>query len=119
MHGLPPGFDGAFLRGLVLQLLSFTQHILFLDFGEGVSITVEGAFSHKVSGSEDETPVQVLPVLESRLMRLLQRSVIDVHHDKDSTLTLVFQGGDVFKCYDSTETRVAYRIHHNGGDIVV
>lgn len=119
MYGLPPDFNGDFFKGVVLQEVYYCQNVLFLRFDGDVRLSIESAFSHSLAGSEEEVYVQEFPLFESHLMRLLGKSVTEVHHDRRGTLKLVFDNGDVLRCYDPTPVFEAYTIHHGGEDLVV
>lgn len=119
MYGLPEGFDGAFLVGRVLEIVSYTSNSMILGFDSRVSITVESSFEFGAAMGEALAERQRIPVPSSNLMQLVGKSVNAVETDRDGTLTLRFPGGYFFRCFDDQPDYESYRIAHGDEEIYI
>lgn len=100
MFKSPNGFDGRFLLGRTLELICFNSSQVYLHFDARVKIVIESAFSYERLASKDKTvDIHEVPVKQSNLMQLLEQKVSGVTTEKDETLTLTFESGDVLRCY--------------------
>src|SRR5450631_2280119 len=100
MFGLPEDFDASFFVGRTLELICFAIYQVNLHFDNHVGMRVEGPFAYQRQGSKAKiSPIQQ-PVQVSNLMELLEHSVIAASGEKDGTLTLTFDNGDVLQCFD-------------------
>lgn len=119
MYGLPENFDGSFLIGRTLEMICFNANQIYLHFDGQVTITIEGSFSHQRAQSGSDTQVLSVPVSESDLMQLLEHKITGVSGEKDGTLTLVFDDGQILKCYDQLPNYESYQIRHGEKVIIV
>lgn len=119
MYGLPSDFDAKFLFERTLEQICFNQNQIALHFDDNISIIVESAFSHDGNQPPSETRVIEVPVSHSDLMQLVGFSVSDASGDKDGTLTLVFDNGHVFRCFDTSPKYESYKIDVRGTTIIV
>ncbi len=119
MYGLPEDFDGIFFVGRVLEVVSYTANSIALGFDGGVSITIESSFEYRHSIDEGEVERQHVPVASSSLMQLIGQPVEAVEAESGGTLTLRFNGGHVFRCFDDQRGYESYRIAHGNGEIFV
>jgi hypothetical protein len=119
MYGLPENFDGSFLIGKTLEMVCFNVSQLYLHFSNHIIITIESSFSYRDADSQSlARPINV-PVKESNLMQLLGHLISKASGDQDGTLTLVFDNGEVFKCFDSSKNFESYQIKYGDQLIVV
>ena len=109
MYGLPENFDTSFIQGQTLEMVSFNANQLYLHFSGHVMITVEATFLYQESASQPAKPVQV-PVKESNLMQLVEHTVTKASGDKNGTLSLFFDNGQTFQCFDSSKNYESYQI---------
>ena len=119
MYGLPENFDGSFLIGRNLEMICFNANQIYLHFDGQVTITIEGTFSHQHAQSESDTAVISVPVSQSDLMQLLEHQISAISGDKDGTLTLVFDDGQILRCYDQFPDYESYQIRHGDKVIIV
>lgn len=119
MYGLPENFDASFFVGRTLEMIRFNANQIYLHFDDHMTITIEGSFSHQHARSSTNPQVVSVPVKQSALMQLLEQKVISVSADRDGTLTLVFDDGQIFTCYDQSANYESYQIKHGDEVIVV
>ncbi|MGD9127465.1 MAG: hypothetical protein PVH19_08810 [Planctomycetia bacterium] len=123
MYGLPENFDGSFFIGLRLEVVSFTESTIYLGFVNDnnvsdVSVTVSSSFQHCLPGEKDGE-MQRVPLSSSCLMQLVGRSVEAVNAEEQGTLTFVFSGGHIFRCFDDMGNFECYQIAHGDEEIYV
>ncbi len=119
MYGLPEDFDGSFFIGCTLEIVSYTENSVFLGFGNEMSITTESSYECRFVDKEEYVEAQQPPVTFSRLMRLLGCKVASVDAKQEGTLTLHFEGGSVFRCFDDQPGYECYRIARGDEEIRV
>src|SRR5436190_17304186 len=116
MYGLPEDFDGSSFVGKRLDEVSFAEYVLFLNFEKDLWIRVESTyeFTH-----EKVVERQKLPVSVSSLMQLVGCTVIACEGDSEGTLTLRFDKGFVFRCFDDIGNYECYCIRSGTREIYV
>jgi len=121
MYGLPEDFDGSFSVGRLLGTVAFSQNMVQLIFDEDVSIGVQSSYECRLVGAEEYVEAQRIeaPIASSRLMQLLGRKVTSVRGEQQGTLTLQFEGGHVFRCFDDLPNYESYSITHGKREIFV
>lgn len=119
MYGLPENFDASFFVGRTLEMICFNANQIYLHFDDEITITIEGSFSHQHARSSVNPRVVSVPAEQSDLMRLLEHKVVSVSADPDGTLTLDFDDGQIFTCYDQTPSYESYQIKHGDEVIIV
>jgi len=119
MYGLPSDFDAKFLVGRTLEQICFNQNQIALHFDDDLSIVVESAFSHGGSLTPSDARIVEVPVKHSNLMQLLGLSVSEASGDEDGSLTLVFDNGHTFRCFDTSREYESYKIQHRATEIIV
>jgi hypothetical protein len=119
MYGFPEDFDGSVFVGRVLEVVSYSSNSIFLGFDNRVSITVESSFEYHPAITEGHVERQHVPVGSSNLMQLVGRSVEGVEAQRDGTLTIRFNGGHVFRCFDDQPDYESYRIAYGDDEIFV
>ena len=119
MYGLPEDFDGSFLIGRVLEVVSYSDNSLSLGFDNRVSITIESSFEYRSRPGGGDVELQRVPVRSSSVMQLLGHSVESVDSDRDGTLGLQFSGGSVFRCFDDQSAYECYRIANGDSETYV
>lgn len=119
MYGLPQDFNGVFFVGCELEIVSYTANSVFLGFGNDISITTESSYECRLVGDEEYVEKQQPPVTFSRLMQLVGCKVASVGAEQQGTLTLHFDGGHVFRCFDDQPGYESYRIVHGAEEIFV
>jgi hypothetical protein len=118
VYGLPENFDASFLVGQTLEMVSFNANQLYLHFSGHITITVEGTFSYQNVSFQSAQPIHV-PVQESNLMQLLEHTVSQASGDRNGTLSLAFDNGQIFQCFDSSKGYESYQIKIGEKVIVV
>lgn len=118
MYGLPVDFDGSFLVGRNLEMICFSSNQIYLHFDDHVTVTIEGEFSYRPQPSEADAQPIHMPIMESKLMQLLEHSISEAAGDEDGTLTLVFDNGHVLKCFEASGYE-SYQIKHATGRLIV
>ena len=119
MYGLPKDFDATFLVGLTLEMICFNINQVYLHFSDHVMITIEGDFLYQVSPSDNASRTTSPPILKSNLMQLLEHSVSKASGDKDGTLTMVFDNGQIIKLLDTLPNYESYKFKHGERTIIV
>ena len=102
MYKLPYNFDGSFLIGRILEQVCFNLNQICLHFDNNVSIVVESSFSYQYLDCEQNCQLIDVPVLKSDIMQLLGEQVSHVSGDEKGTLSLIFDNGHIFRCYDTS-----------------
>ena len=118
MYGLPETFDGSFFIGCKLEVISFTESSIYLGFENNIAVTVSSSFQHCMPDIID-ADVQRLPLSTSNLMQLVGRSVEAVNAERKGTLSLMFNGGHIFRCFDDIGNYECYQITHGNEEIYV
>lgn len=118
MYGLPVDFDGSFLVGRNLEMICFSSNQIYLHFDNQVTVTIEGEFSYQPQRCEADAQPSHIPIMESKLMQLLEHSISEAAGDEDGTLTLVFDNGHVLKCFDASDYE-SYQINYGTGRLII
>lgn len=102
MYGLPVNFDGSFLVGHTLEMICFNWNQIYLHFDNQLTIKIEGEFSYgpRLGDELDVKPVR-MPITESKLMHLLERSISQATGNENGTLTIIFDNGHTLRCFES------------------
>jgi hypothetical protein len=119
MYGLPKDFTGTFIKGRQLELICFNANQVCLHFDDKVSITVESSYSYQKARTEPNPKIFDVPPSESDLMQLLEHSVIEVRGDEQGTLSLEFDHGHIFRCFDNSRQYESYHIKWGEAEIIV
>jgi hypothetical protein len=119
MYGLPQDFDGLFFVGRELEIVSYTADSIFSGFGNDISVTTESSYECRLVGDEEYVETQQPPVAFSRLMQLVGCKVASVGAEQQGTLTLHFDEGHAFRCFDDQPSYESYRIAHGKEEIFV
>ncbi|MEK7448081.1 MAG: DUF6188 family protein [Planctomycetota bacterium] len=118
MYGLPADFDSSFFIGHTLELVCFSENQMSLHFDEHISITIEGSFSY-IKDKKDKVSVVEIPVTNSDVMMLTGKTIKESVGKRDGTLTLTFNNGHKFICYDDTPNYESYKIQNSDKEIIV
>jgi hypothetical protein len=114
MYGLPEMFDASFFVGRTLQNVVFSQCMVELIFDGKVAIGIQSSYELQIAdgtGYVKRNRVEE-PIHSSRLMQLLGARVASVRAERDGTLTLDFEHGSVFRCFDDSPNYESYSIGH-------
>src|SRR5258708_11362733 len=109
MYGLPKDFDGASLVGRSLQQICFGQYEISLRFDENLMIQVESSLRYQDRSALAPETIE-LPALQSNLMQLLGHSIAKASGDKQGTLTLEFEDGQILQCLEESSPYESYQI---------
>ena len=101
MHGFPKGLDLSPLVGRTLDLIGFGPFTIHLSFDGGHQITVENRLGYRAALDDDLT-WDVVPVTESRLMRLSGQTVATWTRGDESHLEITFAEGGVLQFLDDS-----------------
>src|SRR5262245_8890722 len=110
MHGLPKDFNGSFLVGRFLEIVSYTSTSIYLGFDNEVTLTIESSFEYLASHDDGHVERQQVPVRTSSVMQLIGQFVESVNAGDGRTLALRFAGGSVLRCFDDQTSFESYRI---------
>ena len=77
MHGLPTTFDPTFLRGKSVESITFAAYQVNVYLDGNVWVQIEGRYSLLHGGKVIES-VNTFPILQSTLLQLIGRKVVDV-----------------------------------------
>jgi hypothetical protein len=119
MYKPPKSTDLDFLCKKELQMLCFAEYSVYLHFGEGIIITIEGSFEHALAKRGKRPEEYSFPIEASKLMRLVAQRVEHLDARSDGTLRLEFSNGDTLTIRGANGPYEAYQIQHAGGRIVV
>jgi len=119
MYKLPIDFDGEFIRGKILELVSFSENTVFFAFEEKVSITVESSIQHQLPGSVEQVEKQSVPPLYSCLMQLVGHTATRVAGDADGTLVIEFDHGHVLRIFDDSTNYESYIMNDGHHEVIV
>ena len=119
MYGLPPDFDPTIIVGRRLQQVSFTANTVHLSFDEDLSITLESTFEHRFGSDSVQLEMGSIPVAESRLMQLIDKSIKSAQIEDSGTLLLDFGDRHTLRCVDDSLQYESYRIKYGDREIVV
>ena len=101
MYGLPQDFDFSIFSGRVLEQVCFREYQIALLFDQDVSVTVEGTFAHLAPDGTRQPGTTEFPVVASSAMALVGRRISVAKGTGDGTLSLLFDNGEQFVCYDT------------------
>jgi hypothetical protein len=119
MYGLRKDFDTSFLLGKKLELICLSENTVNFHFNDGLSFTIESAYSHQTPGSKGaDEPIQV-PALSSNIDELLGSSVTDVLANEDGTLILKFANQHQLKFFDTSPQYESYKINYKDVTVIV
>ena len=119
MNGLPEDFDASGFVGQAVEQVSFSANTIYLSFEEDYTITVESSYEHEVVRGSSEPVRSTVPVVESRLMKLIGQSVTVATVERPGTLVLEFEDGQIFRCFDDSPMYESYHINCDGREIIV
>ena len=133
MYGLPPDFDYSIFPGKRVYAVCFYEFGIYINFEEGLSIAIDGSYSHQISSanvrqawwrawaslSAEDAEVFRVPVTESKLMQLTGKIVESAEAEDPNTLLVRFTDGQVLKCFDDTKWYECFRIIYNGKETIV
>jgi hypothetical protein len=119
MYGLPEDFDGSTFVGHVLEVVAFAENAVYLTFDRELSISIESCFEYCSGNSDSPVEQQRVPVKASAVMQLIGRTVLACEAERNGTLTLHFEGGQVFRCIDDQVQYESYRITNGKHEIFI
>jgi hypothetical protein len=119
MYGLPNDFDAGIFVNQTLDHITFAEYTIHFSFADNISITVSSAFQHLLRADGDPVPAQHVPVSESSLMQLIGHRVTHADSQRDGTLSIVFDDGQVLRVIDDDPHYECYSIHDGKRDIYV
>jgi Family of unknown function (DUF6188) len=111
MYGLPEDLDLSFFVGKRLDTIAFAEFVIHFNFEGNVSVTLESSFQHQRRLDVEKNwfgVQQSLPVAHSGLMQLVGRSVVSAVGDKEGTLTLSFDDGQVLCFFEHRSPSESY-----------
>ena len=103
MYGLPKDLDLSFFVGKRLDTVTFAEFVIHFNFDNKVRITLESEFQHQLDQDVKRGHVgvvQSVPVTHSTLMQLVGHSVVSAAAEEEGTLALVFDDGQVLRCFE-------------------
>ena len=101
-------FEGRAERRVVQKRYEWSHVIVRFD--HEVSIVEESAISCGDEAEGRAIEVMQVPILRWDFMRLLEHSTVAPFGDANGTLSLRFDNGETFKCYESLANFECYRI---------
>lgn len=121
MYGLPEHFDGLFFVGCEVQMVAFAPNMVQVIFDKEIAIGIHSSYELRLVGDKEYVEAQrvEVPIASSRLMQLLGHKVATVQAEREGTLTLCFDGGHVFRCFDDLPNYESYSITHGKDEIFI
>lgn len=116
MYGLPSTVDLSFLNGIHLLQVCVGVNEVILNFYPDVTITITSCFHILDNGVKMESRSSRNCTI-SKLIDLLDETVIDVKGERCGTLRIAFSGGAVIVLMDDSPEFESYTIRH--GDVVI
>ncbi len=113
MYGLPEDLDLSFFIGKRLDTITFAEFVMHFNFEGNVSVTLESSFQHQRRLDVEKHwfgVQQSVPVAHSGVMQLVGRSVLSATGDKEGTLTLTFDDGQVLCLFEERKPYESYQI---------
>ena len=118
MYGLPKDFDTSIFLGKTIQAISFSANTIDFMFDDALSITATGSFSHHIPGQNSDE-VESIPVKNSKLMQLTEKSVVSAKVEGRGNLVLQFNDGQILRCIDDTPRYESYSITYHSKETFV
>ncbi len=122
MYGLSKDLDLSFFVGKRLDTVTFAEFVIHFNFDDKVWITLESEFQHQLDQDvkhDHVGVVQSVPVTHSTLMRLVGHSVVSAAAEVGGTLALVFDDGQVLRCFELDVPYESYQFSDGTDDYVV
>lgn len=118
MYGLPDDFDGSFFVGRTLDEICFAAYTMYLVFDGKVTISIAGSFSY-IKNRQENIEFLNIPVNKPDFLILIGKTIKEAVGERDGTLTLKFDNGHEFSCYDDSPNYECYNIKNNDNEIIV
>jgi hypothetical protein len=124
MYGLSRDLDLSFFVGKRLNFVTFSVNTISFGFDDRVSITLESSYQHQQPGDIKNHAigcVQSVPARDSGLMSLIDRIVVaaTANEEESGTLSLVFDDGQVLKCFEKPVPYESYSFTDGEQEYVV
>lgn len=121
MYGLPEDFTGSFFVGREVRSIVFSMNMIELIFDGEVSIGLQSAYELRLGDDDQYVEAHRVEtqIESSRLMQLAGKKVASVDAQRDGTLTLRFEQGEMFRCFDDAVGYESYSIGHGKDETIV
>ncbi|MCC7087119.1 MAG: hypothetical protein IT427_19125 [Pirellulales bacterium] len=119
MYRPPPNIVIQQLRQGVVESISYGKYTIHISFENGNRLSFTAPFRFGQENSLANSQVNDFPLSESRLIRVLGCTVVDVACEEDGTLRTCFSNGDVLIIYANDPTYEAYTLLIEGHEYVV
>ena len=119
MYGLPKNFNSSFLKGKIIEQVSFAQYQVNLFFCGNVWIGIEGAYKlfHEDRLLEN---VNNFPLSNSKLLLLIGKLVKDVSFEsKSGNILIEFDDGYKLLIFGDVGPYEAYTLFNGVNEIIV
>lgn len=117
MYKPPSTADLALLDKKQLIMCCFAEYSVYLHFGNGIIVTIEGEFEHCIADKRSQQ--YSFPIKNSKLMRLIGQWVELLDVQTDGTLHLQFSNSDTLIIRGANGPYEAYQIQYAGSQITV
>jgi hypothetical protein len=118
MYGLPDRIDLGFFIGRTLLQVCFGANSLILNFDGYVSVNVSSAVGCLDTDGSIQRHINFHEVA-SKLIGLIDQTIISANSDHSGTLLLNFNGGGILAVYDNSEQFESYFIRNGDQQIIV
>jgi hypothetical protein len=118
MYGLPDDFDPATFVGCELETVTFASNAIHLALGVNHSVTATDYVRYRLGPGADLRE-DVLPVTDSSLPALIERSVERAEVRRPGALVLYFEGGGMILVEDADPHYESYSLKTPAGEIFV
>lgn len=125
MNGLPENFDASVFIGRTVEQVCVSVNTVSVYFGDDLFITISAEFSlgdatgqTEADANEGFNPSASVRASRGVIARLAGATVVRAAGERNGTLTIECDSGDVLHIYD-TPLYEAYVISHRGEDLIV
>lgn len=119
MHGLPTTFDPSFFRGKSVETITFAAYQVNVYLDGNVWVQIEGHYSLLRGGKVIES-VSAFPVLESALLQLIGKKVVDVSFTaKSGDIEFELENGLKLRLEGECGPYESYRLFDGQKELVV
>jgi hypothetical protein len=118
MYGLPADFDHGVFVGRRLEYVTYGEHVIGLNFGDGLTVSVYGAVRYQETRDAPATTERSL-VAETRLVAAVGQLVNATDLRSPNVLILRLENGATVTLLDDSNEFESYLLEVSGRTIAV